>query len=125
MLVSCWFFILFFVSLPMVIFFLFFCFFFFFLMIRRPPRSTLTYTLFPYTTLFRSQDFCFIDFTLFVSWGINPAKSKNLLKSLSSNGNQLVFDYRFDDHGNIKDWQATVPGQTEPALRGTQSIECH
>src|SRR3546814_14009722 len=24
-------------------------------MIRRPPRSTLTYTLFPYTTLFRSM----------------------------------------------------------------------
>src|SRR3546814_12873093 len=31
-------------------------FFFFFLMIRRPPRSTRTDTLFPYTTLFRS--FC-------------------------------------------------------------------
>src|SRR3546814_19419281 len=31
----------------------FFC-FFFFLMIRRPPRSTRTDTLFPYTTLFRS-----------------------------------------------------------------------
>src|SRR5213082_3827659 len=29
-------------------------FFFFFLMIRRPPRSTLCQTLFPYTTLFRS-----------------------------------------------------------------------
>src|SRR3546814_20535814 len=28
--------------------------FVFFLMIRRPPRSTRTYTLFPYTTLFRS-----------------------------------------------------------------------
>src|SRR3546814_19701110 len=28
---------------------------FFFLMIRRPPRSTRTNTLFPYTTLFRSQ----------------------------------------------------------------------
>src|SRR3546814_12015999 len=27
----------------------------FFLMIRRPPRSTLTDTLFPYTTLFRSD----------------------------------------------------------------------
>src|SRR3546814_13836609 len=26
-----------------------------FLMIRRPPRSTRTYTLFPYTTLFRSE----------------------------------------------------------------------
>src|SRR3546814_14563975 len=30
-----------------------FC-YFFFLMIRRPPRSTRTDTLFPYTTLFRS-----------------------------------------------------------------------
>src|SRR3546814_11426102 len=29
---------------------------FFFLMIRRPPRSTRTDTLFPYTTLFRSSD---------------------------------------------------------------------
>src|SRR5213082_2431623 len=30
--------------------------FFFFLMIRRPPRSTLCQTLFPYTTLFRSDE---------------------------------------------------------------------
>src|SRR3546814_13976329 len=28
----------------------------FFLMIRRPPRSTRTDTLFPYTTLFRSEN---------------------------------------------------------------------
>src|SRR3546814_10566433 len=36
--------------------------FFFFLMIRRPPRSTRTDTLFPYTTLFRSHQalgYCF------------------------------------------------------------------
>src|SRR3546814_7266273 len=32
----------------------FFYYSFFFLMIRRPPRSTRTDTLFPYTTLFRS-----------------------------------------------------------------------
>src|SRR3546814_4373724 len=32
---------------------------FFFLMIRRPPRSTRTDTLFPYTTLFRSH--CRVD----------------------------------------------------------------
>src|SRR3546814_2506235 len=32
----------------------------FFLMIRRPPRSTRTDTLFPYTTLFRSKAFVFI-----------------------------------------------------------------
>src|SRR3546814_214053 len=30
--------------------------FLFFLMIRRPPRSTRTDTLFPYTTLFRSDE---------------------------------------------------------------------
>src|SRR3546814_4739193 len=34
--------------------FILFCFVFFFVMIRRPPRSTRTDTLFPYTTLFRS-----------------------------------------------------------------------
>src|SRR3546814_20735801 len=34
--------------------FLLFIYFFFFLMLRRPPRSTRTDTLFPYTTLFRS-----------------------------------------------------------------------
>src|SRR3546814_12900161 len=34
---------------------LFVAFLFFFLMIRRPPRSTRTDTLFPYTTLFRSR----------------------------------------------------------------------
>src|SRR6059058_6401090 len=38
----------------MFFFFLFFFFFVFFLMIRPPPRSTRLYTLFPYTTLFRS-----------------------------------------------------------------------
>src|SRR3546814_19005421 len=37
--------------------------FFFFLMIRRPPRSTRTYTLFPYTTLFRS---CLCEFQAFL-----------------------------------------------------------
>src|SRR3546814_14689970 len=39
-----------FISLCLLVLFLLF----FFLMIRRPPRSTRTDTLFPYTTLFRS-----------------------------------------------------------------------
>src|SRR3546814_8348004 len=33
---------------------------FFFLMIRRPPRSTRTDTLFPYTTLFRSKGCAYV-----------------------------------------------------------------
>src|SRR3546814_12427471 len=39
----------------------FLLFLFVFLMIRRPPRSTRTDTLFPYTTLFRSQQFGRLD----------------------------------------------------------------
>src|SRR3546814_5735101 len=35
----------------------------FFLMKRRPPRSTRTDTLFPYTTLFRSQHDCGVEHT--------------------------------------------------------------
>src|SRR3546814_14943443 len=38
-----------------LIYLFFTCFYFFFLIIRRPPRSTRTDTLFPYTTLFRSD----------------------------------------------------------------------
>src|SRR3546814_12337220 len=38
-----------------VFFLSFSSFYFLFLMIRRPPRSTRTDTLFPYTTLFRSR----------------------------------------------------------------------
>src|SRR3546814_2793988 len=37
--------------------------YFFFLIIRRPPRSTRTDTLFPYTTLFRSANMMLIEST--------------------------------------------------------------
>src|SRR3546814_12608250 len=40
--------------ISLTLFWLLFHVVFFFLMIRRPPRSTRTDTLFPYTTLFRS-----------------------------------------------------------------------
>src|SRR3546814_14833578 len=46
---------LFFVVLVLCSLLYLFCAFFFFLIIRRPPRSTRTDTLFPYTTLFRSD----------------------------------------------------------------------
>src|SRR3546814_18792668 len=43
-------------------------------MIRRPPRSTRTDTLFPYTTLFRSHgDFTTTDFSKVRSWGCGGA----------------------------------------------------
>src|SRR3546814_16736052 len=50
---------------------------FFFLMIRRPPRSTRTDTLFPYTTLFRS-------FPLWRQW--LSSRSPRVEKHLASVG---------------------------------------
>src|SRR3546814_19465097 len=55
---NCYF--IFVVKYSIVFYFFIFCVlclsvYFFFLMIRRPPRSTRTDTLFPYTTLFRSE----------------------------------------------------------------------
>src|SRR3546814_3497803 len=47
----------FFITRPILIYNILNYTFFFFLMIRRPPRSTRTDTLFPYTTLFRSESF--------------------------------------------------------------------
>src|SRR5690349_22808409 len=53
--------------------------FFFFLMIRRPPRST----LFPYTTLFRSEvEYRFNDTRNKIVWGV--AKPNNLEEDLDT-----------------------------------------
>src|SRR3546814_19433912 len=52
-------------------------FFVFFLMIRRPPRSTRTDTLFPYTTLFRSLTDAYQ--TSFLSVEDAPAKTDRIL----------------------------------------------
>src|SRR3546814_14336189 len=49
--------VVFYLCLSFRLSFLTLCVCFFFLMIRRPPRSTRTDTLFPYTTLFRSTNF--------------------------------------------------------------------
>src|SRR3546814_6348965 len=51
--------------------------YFFFLMIRRPPRSTRTDTLFPYTTLFRSSDYRSAEDTADLS-ARSPARGRRL-----------------------------------------------
>src|SRR3546814_3043816 len=60
---------------------------FFFLMIRRPPRSTRTDTLFPYTTLFRS--------------GRVVAAVFKALETFDEDGNHIAIRDRADDaaHG--------------------------
>jgi hypothetical protein len=71
-----------------------------------------------------NRDYCFLDLQIFVFFGTNPAKSKNLLKSLTSGGNQINFQYRFDTRGNIKDWFATALGSSDTAMKATQQFVC-
>src|SRR3546814_15290659 len=66
---------------------------FFFLMIRRPPRSTRTDTLFPYTTLFRS-----------------PMSGHDVLKTIKDKEIKYV-DFRFCDTRG-KEQHVTVPSHT-------------
>src|SRR3546814_9876056 len=47
-------------------------------MIRRPPRSTRTDTLFPYTTLFRSWTCCAFTFRTFSSWNRAQARPASI-----------------------------------------------
>ncbi len=77
-----------------------------------------------YYTDKKNQDYSFIDLQLFVALGINPAKSKNLLKSLTSGGDQLVFNYEYDARGYIKEWTAVFLGTTETAIKTTQQVSC-
>src|SRR3546814_12660247 len=51
----------------------------FFLMIRRPPRSTRTDTLFPYTTLFRSK-------------GMRGMKGMKGIRGIWGRGEELALD---------------------------------
>src|SRR3546814_6332275 len=56
--------------------------FFFFLMIRRPPRSTRTDTLFPYTTLFRSRP---SEHSVSLDQADSPARVRSARTSCSRN----------------------------------------
>jgi hypothetical protein len=78
-----------------------------------------------YYTDKKNRDFTFIDLQLFVALGTNPAKSKNLLKSLTSGGNQLVFQYQYDGKGNITKWYANLLGNSDTAITTTQQIMCN
>src|SRR3546814_1627602 len=72
-------------------------------MIRRPPRSTRTDTLFPYTTLFRSWGVAFqagFDYRLTDRWYFNADVKKILLNTdvtvTTSNGTVIRADTDLD-----------------------------
>src|SRR3546814_19933679 len=82
---------------------------FFFLMIRRPPRSTRTDTLFPYTTLFRSNGrFCSAATSFKDVLTLNPSNER---AALSLALTQIAL-------GNSYQATAQLDGLTETAKPG-------
>src|SRR3546814_10574723 len=68
-------------------------------MIRRPPRSTRTDTLFPYTTLFRSRPMATQEDNLLKNV-ISHAKEYGFIFPSSEiyDGLSAVYDYRSEEH---------------------------
>src|SRR3546814_11382243 len=79
---------------------------FFFLMIRRPPRSTRTDTLFPYTTLFRSAVGAGADIT---------AQRVAAVRQLPRNDYARIYEPRC---GGVSTFRAIATVHPEAALAG-------
>src|SRR3546814_15386398 len=88
---------------------------FFFLMIRRPPRSTRTDTLFPYTTLFRSAIL------------LNVAQEERGLPTipLSHAGDLQHLLGHVDSHHPVEDLRRGEAHATSPAGKIHQRSEEH
>src|SRR3546814_8273793 len=100
---------------------------FFFLMIRRPPRSTRTDTLFPYTTLFRSPS---VSVPISVA-SASPTSTSCILadrrcprsvEALVSPADRKIIDSQFvvlrrDKRGAVKLCQGCVSGESSNRRR--------
>src|SRR3546814_11308456 len=71
---------------------------FFFLMIRRPPRSTRTDTLFPYTTLFRSVDEPMRGLPVVVENERTAVEHQFVLPADAVEEDQRQFGFRSEEH---------------------------
>src|SRR3546814_13427592 len=80
--------------------------FFFFLRIRRPPRSTRNDTLFPYTTLFRSDDHAGED-------QHGPAIDRHLVQRHAGGARAQHADDDLDRAGNGRNFDAADAEQPE------------
>src|SRR3546814_2436059 len=86
----------------------------FFLMIRRPPRSTRTDTLFPYTTLFRSADL-----THFSTLQLLYKKVLETLHLTTSHQTLALHDYQY-----TKDRSEEHTSELQSLMRISYAVFC-
>src|SRR3546814_4929722 len=83
---------------------------FFVLMIRRPPRSTRTDTLFPYTTLFRSN----------IVLAIGTQGNPNRMRCEGADQPHII--YQVDDPEDFKDRHITVVGSGDAGIENALGV---
>src|SRR3989442_6075488 len=100
--------------------------FFFFLMIRRPPRST----LFPYTTLFRSEDCATRAFDLGHPWAFLPSilsRSEEHTSELQSRPHlvcRLLLEKKKKAHVRHPEWDFLYAGSHPWKHCGGNAVRC-
>src|SRR3546814_20337935 len=100
---------------------------FFFLMIRRPPRSTRTDTLFPYTTLFRSSvKWKPIERTMFYASVATGFKSGafNLLSGFQDALLEQVFAFGPEDSINYEVRSEEHTSELQSLMRISYAVFC-
>src|SRR3546814_14265108 len=81
-------------------------------MIRRPPRSTRTDTLFPYTTLFRSV-------------GDVPKADENLIGGFRDAGNMIAVREKFVAVVPVSTERIAHPLAADLGVAGDEAVEVH
>src|SRR3546814_7525066 len=88
-------------------------------MIRRPPRSTRTDTLFPYTTLFRSLLLAGLDHWP-AAWGLGIDRSVAAAGVARANARRLGLENRACFA--VGDWADAISGRSEEHTSELQSL---
>src|SRR3546814_1986689 len=98
-------------------------------MIRRPPRSTRTDTLFPYTTLFRSDGLVILDDSTFVAsrWSgevylVNGSEATLLLDTKAEKSNTADIGYIQDEQLVIRSEEHT--SELQSLMRISYAVFC-
>src|SRR3546814_8335754 len=99
--------------------------FFFFLIIRRPPRSTRTDTLFPYTTLFRSPPIGARHLPNYVIRSTETQRTKDFRRETKTIQNEGEFDSaHYQEEGGTVPRSEEHTSELQSLMRISYAVFC-